>query len=80
MGINGRTFTDEQLRGMKTHFIAGWGGFPIIGTKEQTVDTLGKLSGCGFNGVLLTFARFHDDLIRFRDKTYPLLVQAGLRS
>ena len=29
----------------------------IIRTKEQIVDTLGKLSCCGFNGVLLTFAR-----------------------
>ena len=26
----------------------------IIRTKEQIVDTLGKLSCCGFNGVLLT--------------------------
>lgn len=80
MGINAKTFTDEQLRGMKTHFIGGWGGFPIVGTKEQIVDTLGKLSGCGFNGVLLTFARFHDDMVRFRDTVYPLLLQSGLRA
>lgn len=79
MGINAKTFTDEQLKGMKTHFIAGWGGFPIVGTREQIVDTLTKLSGCGFNGVLLTFARFQEGMMEFRDKTYPLLVQAGLR-
>ena len=79
MGINAKTFTDEQLRGMKRHFLAGWGGFPIIGTKEQIVDTLGKLSGCGFNGVLLTFARFHDEMVQFRDTVYPLLKQSGLR-
>ena len=79
MGINAKTFTDEQLRGMKTHFIGGWGGFPIIGTKEQIVDTLGKLSACGFNGVLLTFARFYEEMVKFRDTTYPLLVQSGLR-
>jgi len=79
MGLNAKTFTEEQMRGMKQHFMAGWGGYPIVGTKEQIVDTLQKLSDCGFDGVLLTFARFHDAMVEFRDKTYPLLVQAGLR-
>jgi FMNH2-dependent dimethyl sulfone monooxygenase len=80
MGINAQTFTPEQLKAMKRHFIAGWGGFPLVGTKEQIVDMLGKLSGSGFNGVVLTFPRFHDDMVAFRDKVYPLLVQSGLRS
>ncbi|MEW6453937.1 MAG: LLM class flavin-dependent oxidoreductase [Pseudomonadota bacterium] len=79
MGLNAKTFTEEQMRGMKQHFMAGWGGYPIVGTKEQIVDTLQKLSDCGFDGVLLTFARFHDAMVEFRNKTYPLLVQAGLR-
>jgi len=79
MGINAKTFTDEQMKGMKKHFIAGWGGFPIIGTKEQIVETLGKLSACGFDGVLLTFAQFQQGMTEFRDKTYPLLLQSGLR-
>jgi alkanesulfonate monooxygenase SsuD/methylene tetrahydromethanopterin reductase-like flavin-dependent oxidoreductase (luciferase family) len=79
MGINAKTFTEEQMKGMKSHFIAGWGGFPVVGTKEQIVDTLQKLSDCGLNGVLLTFAKFQDGMTEFRDKTYPLLVQAGLR-
>ena len=79
MGINAKTFTPEQLKAMKAHFIAGWGGFPLVGTKEQIVDMLGKLSGCGFNGVVLTFPRFHDDMVAFRDKVHPLLAQAGLR-
>jgi alkanesulfonate monooxygenase SsuD/methylene tetrahydromethanopterin reductase-like flavin-dependent oxidoreductase (luciferase family) len=79
MGINAKTFTDAELKGMKAHFIAGWGGFPVVGTREQVVDTLKKLNDCGFNGVLLTFARFEDGMVEFRDKTYPLLVQAGLR-
>jgi len=26
---------EQQL---KAHFIAGWGGFPLVGTKEQVVD------------------------------------------
>lgn len=80
MGINAKTFTEEQMKGMKKHFIAGWGGFPIVGTKEQIVDTLGKLSACGFDEVLLTFAQFRQGMTEFRDKTYPLLLQSGLRS
>ena len=79
MGINAKTFTEDQMKGMKKHFMAGWGGFPIIGTKEQVVDTLQKLSDVGFDGVLLTFAQFHKGMTEFRDKTYPLLIQAGLR-
>jgi FMNH2-dependent dimethyl sulfone monooxygenase len=67
------------MKGMKKHFMAGWGGFPIVGTKEQVVETLAKLSDCGFNGVLLTFAQFEAGMTEFRDKTYPLLIQAGLR-
>ena len=25
---------------MKAHFIAGWGGYPLVGTKEQIIDGL----------------------------------------
>jgi len=79
MIANAKTLPKEVLAEMKKHFIAGWGGFPIIGTKEQIVETLGKLSACGFDGVLLTFAQFQQGMTEFRDKTYPLLLQSGLR-
>jgi alkanesulfonate monooxygenase SsuD/methylene tetrahydromethanopterin reductase-like flavin-dependent oxidoreductase (luciferase family) len=44
---------EQQL---KAHFIAGWGGFPLVGTKEQVVDGLALLAKVGFDGVILSWA------------------------
>jgi alkanesulfonate monooxygenase SsuD/methylene tetrahydromethanopterin reductase-like flavin-dependent oxidoreductase (luciferase family) len=79
MIANAKTLPTEVLRHMKEHFIAGWGGFPLIGTKEQIVDKLQRLSDCGFDGVLLSWARYQEEIRHFEQETYPLLIQAGLR-
>lgn len=79
MGINAETFTEEELKGMKAHFMAGWGGYPIVGTRDQCVDTMIKLSGCGFNGILLTWVQFEEQMAEFQKDVYPLVEQAGLR-
>jgi alkanesulfonate monooxygenase SsuD/methylene tetrahydromethanopterin reductase-like flavin-dependent oxidoreductase (luciferase family) len=66
----------EYLRNL----IGGWGGYPIVGTKEQIVETLKALSErVGVDGVLLSWARYEAGMREFRQKTLPLLVQAGLR-
>jgi alkanesulfonate monooxygenase SsuD/methylene tetrahydromethanopterin reductase-like flavin-dependent oxidoreductase (luciferase family) len=64
---------------MKLHFIAGWGGYPIVGSQEQVVDSLAALSKTGLDGVLLSWPRYIEDMRRFQENTYPLLVEAGLR-
>jgi len=79
MGINAQTFTDEELKGMKAHFMAGWGGYPLVGTKDQIVDMLLKLMDCGFNGTLLSWVKFEQEMKEFREEIYPLLEQAGVR-
>jgi alkanesulfonate monooxygenase SsuD/methylene tetrahydromethanopterin reductase-like flavin-dependent oxidoreductase (luciferase family) len=61
------------------HFIAGWGGFPLIGTKEQIVDGLVRLSAIGVDGTVMSWPRYIDDMRWFKDNAYPLVVQAGLR-
>ena len=38
MIANAKTLPTEVIAEMKKHFIAGWGGYPIIGTPEQIVD------------------------------------------
>jgi FMNH2-dependent dimethyl sulfone monooxygenase len=60
-------------------FIQGWGGLPVVGTKEQVVDTLTTLSRAGLDGVLVCFPRYEEGMRQFRDVTYPMLQQAGLR-
>jgi alkanesulfonate monooxygenase SsuD/methylene tetrahydromethanopterin reductase-like flavin-dependent oxidoreductase (luciferase family) len=77
--INARNIPPERLKAYQEAFIAGWGGFPLVGTKEQIVDGLRNLSRAGLDGVLLAWPRFEQGMRQFRDVTYPLMVQAGLR-
>jgi alkanesulfonate monooxygenase SsuD/methylene tetrahydromethanopterin reductase-like flavin-dependent oxidoreductase (luciferase family) len=73
------SFAPETMEQMKLHFIAGWGGYPIVGTQAQVVDSLIDLSRTGLDGVLLSWPRYIEDMRRFQESTYPLLVEAGLR-
>jgi alkanesulfonate monooxygenase SsuD/methylene tetrahydromethanopterin reductase-like flavin-dependent oxidoreductase (luciferase family) len=77
--INQRSFSDAQKKSIAELFIAGWGGFPLIGTREQIVDGLLMLSKIGFEGLLLSFPRYEAGMREFRDTTLPLVKQAGLR-
>jgi alkanesulfonate monooxygenase SsuD/methylene tetrahydromethanopterin reductase-like flavin-dependent oxidoreductase (luciferase family) len=79
LDINARMIPTERLKAYQEAFIAGWGGFPLIGTKEQIVDGLQALSRAGLDGVLLCWPRFEQGMREFRDVTYPLVRQAGLR-
>ena len=67
------------LQKLKEHFVAGWAGYPIIGTKEQVVDGLMALSKAGFDGTLLSWPRYIAGMQEFAEVTYPLVKQAGLR-
>jgi dimethylsulfone monooxygenase len=79
MGINAQTMPPAVAQQLKAHFIAGWAGYPLIGTKEQVVDGLATLSRAGFDGVILAWAKYVDQMAEFQKVTYPLIVQAGLR-
>lgn len=79
LGLNARPMPPAVLQAMKIHFIAGWGGYPLIGTKEQIVDGLVMLAKLGLDGTLLSWPRYIDDMRRFQRETLPLIKQAGLR-
>ena len=55
--INARNYPEERAQAMAEMFVSGWGGFPLIGTKEQIVDGLMTLSQIGLDGVLLSWPR-----------------------
>ena len=76
---NKRNVPPERMKPLQEAFIQGWGGLPIVGTKEQVVDALNMLSNAGVDGVLVAFPRYEEGMRQFRDVTYPLLQQAGLR-
>jgi dimethylsulfone monooxygenase len=79
MIANAKTLPKEVLAEMKKHFIAGWGGYPIVGTPEQIVDALITMSKMGLDGTLLNWPRYIDDQRWFQKRVYPLVQQAGLR-
>ncbi len=79
MGINAKTLPPETLRSMKAHFIAGWGGYPLVGTREQIVEKLGRLAAMGLNGAVLSWPRYIDGMRQFKQEILPLAAQAGLR-
>jgi len=60
------------------------GKLPIIGshvgTPEQIVDRLIKLSKAGVDGLNMTFVNYQDELGRVVAEVIPLLEQAGLRA
>ena len=77
--INEKDMPPERHKAIAEMFIAGWGGHPLVGTKEQIVDKLAGLSRMGMDGVLLSWPRFEAGMREFRDVTLPLVKQAGLR-
>jgi alkanesulfonate monooxygenase SsuD/methylene tetrahydromethanopterin reductase-like flavin-dependent oxidoreductase (luciferase family) len=77
--VNQRNVQPERIKPLQEAFIQGWGGLPVVGTKEQVVDALATLSKAGLDGVLVAFPRYEQGMRQFRDVTYPLLKQAGLR-
>jgi FMNH2-dependent dimethyl sulfone monooxygenase len=79
MGINSQSIPATALQNLKEHFIAGWVGYPLIGTKEQVVDGLAWLQGAGFDGIVLTWPRYVEGIKQFQAETMPLVKQAGLR-
>jgi FMNH2-dependent dimethyl sulfone monooxygenase len=79
LGLTAKTIPPERMQAMKEHFVAGWSGYPLIGSRDQIVDGLKALSSIGLDGVLLSWPRFEDQMREFKDRTYPLLVQAALR-
>jgi alkanesulfonate monooxygenase SsuD/methylene tetrahydromethanopterin reductase-like flavin-dependent oxidoreductase (luciferase family) len=79
MGLNAKTLPPHVLQAMKADFIAGWGGYPLIGTKEQIVDGLTTMSKMGLDGTLLNWPRYIDDMRYFQKNIYPLVQQTGLR-
>ena len=79
MGMNAQTLPADVLQDMKRHFIAGWGGYPVVGSADQIVEKLAVIADAGFDGCLLSWPRWIEDMRRFQQEIHPLLEQAGLR-
>ena len=79
-GLHNQTLDAKTLDGHKAHFIAGHGGYPLVGTAEQIVDELGKLAEIGVDGCLISWVRYKEELAQWNEEVLPFMVQAGLRA
>ena len=78
-GIESGSYTKEYFDKFRENFIAGWGGYPLIGTPEQVTDQLVALSGTGIDGTLISMVDYNVELPYWNKRVMPLLEQAGLR-
>src|SRR5262249_15701907 len=53
IGLQSGVLPKEQLEGAKYHFIAGWGGYPLVGAPPRIADKMVELADAGLDGALL---------------------------
>ncbi len=78
-GMHNETLDKATLDDHKAHFIAGHGGYPLVGTAEQIVEELGKLADIGVDGCLISWVDYKAELKQWIEEVMPLTEQAGLR-
>ncbi|MCZ6665825.1 MAG: LLM class flavin-dependent oxidoreductase [Gammaproteobacteria bacterium] len=80
LGIESSSFGDKDtVRRLGERFIAGWGGYPLVGTPEQVVEKMQSIHNMGIEGFILSWLDYHEELRYFGERVMPLLRQAGLR-
>jgi alkanesulfonate monooxygenase SsuD/methylene tetrahydromethanopterin reductase-like flavin-dependent oxidoreductase (luciferase family) len=70
---------DHAVKKMQERFIAGWGGYPVVGTPEQVTEQLADLNEAGMQGMIFGLVDYNEELEYFGENVMPLLRQAGLR-
>jgi alkanesulfonate monooxygenase SsuD/methylene tetrahydromethanopterin reductase-like flavin-dependent oxidoreductase (luciferase family) len=56
------------------------GHYPIVGTPEQVVTELKRLSDAGIDGILFSWLDYDAGIAQYVSELYPLMKQAGLRA
>jgi alkanesulfonate monooxygenase SsuD/methylene tetrahydromethanopterin reductase-like flavin-dependent oxidoreductase (luciferase family) len=80
LGVQTQILPKEAIEGFKYHFIAGWGGYPLVGTAETVAREIGRLAKAGVDGSVMSWPRYEEGLGRFIAEVLPLLEQQGLRA
>jgi alkanesulfonate monooxygenase SsuD/methylene tetrahydromethanopterin reductase-like flavin-dependent oxidoreductase (luciferase family) len=77
--LQSKTLDPKVLDQFKFHFIAGHGGYPLVGTAPQIVDEIEKLTKMGVNGMLISWVDYKAECRQWIDEVLPLMEQAGQR-
>lgn len=78
-GVESGSYSPDYMDKFRRNFIAGWGGYPLVGTPEQVTERIVELSKTGVDGSLISMVDYNQELPYFNAKVLPLLEQAGLR-
>ena len=78
-GMESQSF-NEQIKAFQERFIAGWAGYPVVGSPEQVVEELGRLNDAGMDGMIMGFVDYNEEMKYFGERILPLMKEAGLRN
>ena len=80
LGIESDSFGDvESVRRFGERFIAGWGGYPLVGTPEQVAEKMQAVHAMGIEGFILSWLDYYEELKYFGERVMPVMREAGLR-
>ena len=78
-GMQSETLEPSVLDAFRFHFKAGHGGYPLVGTAEQIVAEIERISAMGVDGLLLSWVDYLPECRQWIDEVLPLMEQAGQR-
>lgn len=77
---SGSQLTDPALReAYLRNMMAGYSGFPVIGTPADVADFLAAMADCGMAGATLSWPDYDVGLAQFAEDVMPRLIARGLR-
>jgi alkanesulfonate monooxygenase SsuD/methylene tetrahydromethanopterin reductase-like flavin-dependent oxidoreductase (luciferase family) len=80
IGGASRSWPEDAYRAMARGVVAGWSGFPLVGTPDQITDQLVQLKAAGTDGVALSWLDYSGGIGQFVEQVIPLMVESGLRA
>ena len=78
-GVQSETLEPAVMDAFRFHFKAGHGGYPLVGTPEQIVDKIERLSAMGVDGLLISWVDYLGECRQWIERVLPLMEQAGQR-
>jgi FMNH2-dependent dimethyl sulfone monooxygenase len=68
-----------EKKALAARAMQGFFSLPLIGTPEQIVSRMVKISEAGLDGLALSWVDYHAGLAQFKRDLLPLMIEAGLR-